>query len=176
MGKPTLEEDKPKNVSWALRLLARYPVMGNAEWAGLINAVHAEARALHMELGLDDQLLLCDTLASVHATDPQAAAGYAHLARTFPDAVKPQHAWLYAQAATVHDVSTDRDLDLFARTFRDPQPARDYFTQQGWKFDEAEYIFLQRSSERDPGHFPEALGPDYPPRGEAALLERSRQE
>src|SRR5207248_4340913 len=31
-------------------------------------------------------------------------------------------------------------------------------------------------SERAPGHFPEALGPDYPPRGEAFLLERSRQE
>jgi tetratricopeptide (TPR) repeat protein len=176
MGKPTQEEDKPRNVAWGMRLLARYPVIGNAEWAGLISAVHAEARALNMELGVDDQLLLCDTLASVHATDPQAAAGYAHLAATFPDALKPPHAWLYAQAATAHGVSTDRDLDLFARTFRDPQPAREYFTQQGWKFDEAEYTFLQRSSERAPGHFPEALGPDYPPRGEACLLERSRQE
>jgi tetratricopeptide (TPR) repeat protein len=176
MGKPTLAEDKPKNVAWGMRLLARYPVIGNAEWAGLISAVHAEARALNMELGVDDQLLLCDTLASVHATDPQAAAGYAHLAATFPDALKAPHAWLYAQAATAHGVSTDRDLDLFARTFRDPAPAGEYFTQQGWKFDEAEYTFLLRSSERAPGRFPEALGPDYPPRGEAFLLERSRQE
>ena len=38
LGKPTQIEDKPKNVAWAVRLLARYPVTGNAEWAGLLPA------------------------------------------------------------------------------------------------------------------------------------------
>ncbi len=36
LGKPTNPEDKPRNVAWAIRLLARYPVFDNAEWAGLI--------------------------------------------------------------------------------------------------------------------------------------------
>ena len=63
-GKPTQDEDKPKNVAWAIRLLARYPVIGNAEWAGLLSAVMAESRGLELSLGLDEQLLLCDTLAS----------------------------------------------------------------------------------------------------------------
>src|SRR5262249_55226362 len=86
LGRPTQIEDKPKNVAWALRLLARYPVHGNAEWAGLLCAVHAEARHLEVPLSREDQVLLCDSLAAVHSTDPQAAAGYAHLAQTFPGA------------------------------------------------------------------------------------------
>src|SRR4029077_2469346 len=57
MGKPTQPEDKPRNVAWAIRLLARSPVPGNAEWAGLISAVQAEARGLNMPLGVEDQLL-----------------------------------------------------------------------------------------------------------------------
>ncbi len=37
-----------------------------------------------MTLGKDEQLQLCDVLASVHATDPQAADAYAHLAAHVP--------------------------------------------------------------------------------------------
>src|SRR6185312_246238 len=126
LGKPTQPEDKPRNVAWAIRLLARYPVFENAEWAGLISAVHAEARELNMPLGVDEQLQLCDVLASVHAADPRAADAYAHLARTFPDAVSARHAFLYVRAATAHGCTSDRDLDLFARTFADLAAARAY--------------------------------------------------
>jgi tetratricopeptide (TPR) repeat protein len=175
LGRPTQIEDKPKNVTWALRLLARFPVRGNAEWAGLISDVHAEARHLEMPIASEDQLLLCASLASVNATDPQAAAGYAHLALTYPDGVLPLYAWLYVRASSLHGVTGPAELDLFARTFRDATAASEFFTRQGWSFDEAEYTYLRRTAVRAPGRFPEALGPDYPARGTTLLLELSRQ-
>ncbi|HEY7312018.1 MAG TPA: tetratricopeptide repeat protein [Gemmataceae bacterium] len=176
LGKPTNSDDKPRNVAWAIRLLARYPVFDNNEWAGLISNVHAEARRLNMELGRDEQLQLCDALASVHAVDPQAAEAYAHLAGTFPDAVQPTHAFLYVRAATAHGCTSERDLDLFARTFVESAAARTYFEAQQWSFEDAEYTYLERAAARKPGQFPGVLGADYPARGESFLLERSRRE
>jgi tetratricopeptide (TPR) repeat protein len=176
MGKPTNADDKPRNVAWAIRLLARYPVFGNTEWAGLISAVHAEGRRLNMAVGGDEQLQLCDALASVHAADPQAAEAYAHLARTYPDTLKPKHAFLYVRSATTHGCTSDRDLDLFARIFIDSAAARVYFAEQQWSFEDAEYTYLERSAALSPGQFPGVLGVDYPVRGESFLLERSRRE
>jgi tetratricopeptide (TPR) repeat protein len=176
MGKPTNEEDKPKNISWAIRLLAKFQTPGSVEWAGLIGRVFAEARALNMPLAVEDQELLCDTLASVQAADPPAADAYRHLFRTFPDAVKPIHAWLYARAASTHRLQADGDLELFARTFGDSGPARDYFAYRGWNFDDLEFTYLERSAAQSPGRFPEPLGPDYPARGESFLLAYSRRE
>jgi tetratricopeptide (TPR) repeat protein len=176
LGRPLQPEDKPRNVIWAIRLLSRHPLSGNAEWAGLASAVFAEARSANLELSRDDQLLLCDTLAAVHAADDRAAAGYAHLARTFPDALRPAHAWLYVRAASTTGFSAEGDLELFARTFADSAAARAYFTQQGWDFEEVEYAYLRRAAALAPGSFPPALGADYPSRGEAFLLERSRRE
>ena len=95
---------------------------------------------------------------------PQA---YRHLAATFPEAVQPIHAWLYVRAASTLDLQSERDLDLFARTFANPAPARQYFTQRQWNFDDAEYTYLKRGAAVSPGRFPEALGADYPPQGEA---------
>jgi tetratricopeptide (TPR) repeat protein len=169
-------EDKPRNIARSIRLLSRYPLEGNAEWAGLLSAVFAEARTLNVELSREDQLFLCDNLAAVHATDDRAAAGYAHLARTFPDAVRPAHAWLYARAAASNGFSAEGDLELFARTFVESGPAHMYFGQQGWDFDEVEYAYLRRAAALAPGTFPTSLGVDYAPRGEAFLLERSRRE
>ena len=192
MGRPTQPEDKPKNVAWAVRLLARYAQPGNAEYAGVMSTVHAEARSLQLPLAVEDQVQLCDALASVAAVDASAAQAYQHLAATFPEAVKPIHAWLYVRAATcmvgdsrsespanhgaVGPLSSERDLDLFARTFADPVPAREYFAQRQWNFDDAEYTYLKRGAAAAPGRFPEPLGPDYPPKGEALLLARSQAE
>jgi tetratricopeptide (TPR) repeat protein len=176
LGKPTNPDDKPRNVAWAIRLMARYPVMGNAEWAGLQSAVHAEARRLSMDVGMDEQLQLCDVLASVNATDPQAAEAYAHLVATYPDVVKPKHAFLYVRAATLHGCTSARDLDLFARTFVESPAARTFFDEQQWNFDDAEYLYLERSAALHPGQFPGVLGADYPARGESFLMERSRRE
>jgi tetratricopeptide (TPR) repeat protein len=176
LGKPTNEDDKPRNITWSLRLLSRYPVMGNTEWAGLVSSVHAEARKIGMTLGEEEQLLLCDSLASVQATDAQAALAFSHLAGSFPDAVRPVYAWSYARAATVHGITGPNDLDLFARTFQDPASARTFFEQQKWDLGEVEYTYLERCAKLAPGQFPAVLGPEYPPRGEAFLLSRSRQQ
>ncbi|MBY0227818.1 MAG: tetratricopeptide repeat protein, partial [Gemmataceae bacterium] len=176
MGKPVNAADKPKNVAWALRLLAAYPLLENAEWAGIVREVHAEARRNHIEIPEADQELLCDALASVQADDAKAAAGYAHLAMTHPGHVKPIYAWLYARAATVHGVTSPVDLDLFARTFQESGKARGFFAQQKWDFCEVEYAYLERTAKKSPGGFPPVLGPDYAPRGEAFLLARSESE
>jgi tetratricopeptide (TPR) repeat protein len=176
MGKPVNPDDKPRNVAWALQLLSRYQVPGSAEWAWVTNAVQAEARALKMPVPLDDQLRLCDLLASVTADDPESAAAYGHLAATHPEAVVPIHAWLYARAASFHGVKSERDLDLFARLFRNPDPARAYFARQNWSFEDVESTYLSRAADAAPGRFPEALGADYPPRGEFFLLQRSKKE
>jgi tetratricopeptide (TPR) repeat protein len=176
MGKPTNADDKPKNIGWALKLLARYPVMGNIEWAGLVASVQAEARKAAIALGVEEQLLLCDSLASVKAADARAAAAYSHLAASFPDALQPIHAWLYARAATTHNVSGPQDLDLFARTFQEVGKALAFFDQQQWDFAEVEYAYLERTARQVPGRFPTVLGPDYPSRGEAFLLARSQQQ
>ena len=103
MGRPTQPEDKPKNVTWAVRLLSKFAQTGNAEWAGVMSTVHAEARELLPPLAVEDQTQLCDVLASVAAVDAQAAAAYHQLAATHPDAVKPIYAWLYVRAAVLHD-------------------------------------------------------------------------
>jgi tetratricopeptide (TPR) repeat protein len=184
LGKPTNPDDKPRNVAWAIRLMARYPVMGNSEWAGLLSAVHAEARQLNMSVGMEEQLQLCDVLASVNATDRRAAEAYAHLDATYPDALKPKHAFLYMRAATLAhslagapDWSVDPkiDLDLFACAFVESAAARAFFTEQEWNFDDAEYTYLERSAAHDPGQFPRVLGADYATRGESFLMEWSRR-
>ena len=44
MGKPTQPEDKPQNVAWAIRLLARYPSRATPSGPASCPRVHAEAR------------------------------------------------------------------------------------------------------------------------------------
>src|SRR5262249_44073638 len=72
-GKPAREEDKARNVAWAIRVVAQFSAPGDVEWAGLLNDIFAEARALDMAVAPADQLYLCDHLMSVSATDPLAA-------------------------------------------------------------------------------------------------------
>jgi tetratricopeptide (TPR) repeat protein len=175
-GKPARPEDKARNVLWAVRVLCKFSAPGDAEWAGLLSHVFDEARVLDIALPAEDEVLLCDHLAAVHATDPLAAEAYHHLAAAHPEAVKSQHAWLYARAAQQHNLTGPRAVELFARTFAERDQAREYFTARGWDFDAIEYTFLARAAEQQPGRFPEVLGPDYPPRGEAFLLARSLQE
>jgi tetratricopeptide (TPR) repeat protein len=178
LARPTQPEDKPKNVTWALRLLARYPRVGDGEWGGLLAAVHAEARALGLAVGVEDQVLVCDALAAVQSADATAAAAYRYLAATFPGALKPAHAWLFARAAATGAApgpGDARDLELFARAFADQEAAESFFRRQGWEFADAEYAYLERAASAAPGRFPDALGPGYAARCERALLERSRR-
>jgi tetratricopeptide (TPR) repeat protein len=176
MGKPTKEGDKARNITWALRLLSKYPVLENLEWANLLREVHLEARKNDVPVALEDQELVCDALASVQAHDPKSATVYVHLTQTHPQAVKPIYAWLYVRAATAHGVTSAVDLDLFARTFQERDKARGFFEQQQWDLAAAEFVYLQRAADNAPGRFPEALGADYPAQGTAILLARSQAE
>jgi Flp pilus assembly protein TadD len=175
-GKPARPEDKPNNVAWAIGLLAGFPAPADAEWAAIYSSVFAEARAAGLQVAATDQVRLCDVLAAVNATDPEAAAAYDHLAATFPDVVRAEYAWLYCRAAQQHGTRGDRDLELFERTFRDQPAARAFYEARAWDLDEVEYTYLERWAARQPGRFPEALGADYADRGEALLLARSRQQ
>lgn len=175
LGKPTRPEDKHRNVAWAIRLLNRFDLPGNAEWAYLHSAVFAEARQIGLPAAVEDQLRLCDVLVSVHATDPAAAAAFAHLAGSFPEAVRPEHAYHYGKAAQEHGFRSEHDLALFGQLFRDPPAARGYYQQQHWCLDEVEYTFLERRAALQPGSFPPELGESYPARGEPLLLERSQR-
>lgn len=173
MGKPALPEDKPRNIAWAIGLVMQFNAPGDKEWVALINALFHEAREEKVSLGLDEQLYLCEHLVSVNATDPQAAQGYHHLQATFPQAVRSEYAWLYCRAAQEHKVTGAQALALFARTFAEREAAAAFFALQGWSFDDLEFAFLERAAALEPGRFPAILGPDYAPRGEALLLERS---
>src|SRR5262249_19854404 len=81
-GKPARPEDRSRNVLWAIRLAAQFTAPGDVEWANLVSAIFAEARALGLSIERDDQLYLCEHLRSVSATDPQAAEAYHHLQTT----------------------------------------------------------------------------------------------
>src|SRR5439155_16992814 len=128
-GRPQQAEDRPKNVAWAVRQVSRFDGTGNAEYAAIMSAVHAEARALNLEISRDDQARLCGVLASVKAHDAESAAGYLHQSRQFPDDVRDETAWLFGRAAVAHEVGGDGDLDLLARIFRNRDAARDYYAR-----------------------------------------------
>ncbi|NBO93220.1 MAG: hypothetical protein EBV06_13055 [Planctomycetia bacterium] len=176
MGKPTNAEDKPRNIAWAIKLLARYPVLENTEWSVIARDVHAEARQHGLPLSLEDQELLCDALASVQATDVKSAASFVHLAKTHPEAIKPVYAWLYVRAATVHGLRSSVDLLLFTTTFKEAGKAQTFYALHNWNLAESEYTYLERTADLAPGRFPEVLGPDYPPKGETLLLDHSRRQ
>jgi tetratricopeptide (TPR) repeat protein len=175
-GKPQRPEDKPSNVAWAVGLLAGLKPTPDPQWASLYTLIFEEARSIGLPVAAADQLRLCDVLAASHATDPRAAAAYDHLAATFPDAVRPEYALLYCRAAEQHGYRGERDLELYDRTFRESEAAKAYFAQRGWNFEDVEYVYLARCAARRPGAFPETLGPDYAPRGEALLLARSERQ
>jgi tetratricopeptide (TPR) repeat protein len=172
-GKPTSEEDRRQNVAWAVGMLTQFNAPGDSEWAGILNAVFAEARARDVPIEADAQLYLCEHLLSVNAADPQAAGAYHHLAATHPELMHREYAWLYCRADQQYDVGGDHALQLYALTFADPEAAREFFEARQWDFGAIEFAYLRRAAQLAPGHFPEPLGPDYPARGEQLLVERS---
>lgn len=176
MGKPTQPTDRPKNVAWALRLLTRHSVLGSAEWATIATAIHAEARGLGMAVSAEDQLLLCDALASVDAVDRVAGETYSLLAKTRVEAIRPEHAWLFAKSASGIQAAVAGNLGLFDLAFRDRLAGQAFFKRHQWDYEEAEIAFLTCAAEQSPGRFPEVLGAEYPVRGVALLLARSEAE
>lgn len=180
-GTPLRHEDKVKNVAWAIRLVSQFTAPGNSEWAGLVSSIFAAARGLNMPLDRDDQLNVCEHLASVHATDPLAAEAFHFLMGTNPEVMRDEYAWLYVRAAQVHHLTGPYALALFARAFADRQHAWDFFALQHWDLEAAELAYLERAAAAEEwagqaGSFPAVLGPDYPAQGEILLLGRSRQQ
>jgi tetratricopeptide (TPR) repeat protein len=175
LGKPIREDDKIRNVEWAIALLARYEMPGDLEWARINSAVFAEARKLSVTVSVQDQVRLCEALASVDAVDTEAAAAYAQLAATALDRVRPGYAWLYCRAAQVHGFTSNQDIPLFGITFRDEASASAFFAEREWNLEAAGLTYLERCAVQRPGHFPEEFGPDYPFRGEELLLARAQQ-
>jgi tetratricopeptide (TPR) repeat protein len=173
-GNPTQPEDKARNIQWAINVVTRFNAPGDRDWAHLISELFAEARDAKVALGMDEQLFLCEHLWSVHATDPQAALAYYHLQATYPQAVHREYAWLYCRAAQQHNVGNT--LELFERTFADPEPARAFFAQEQWDWDAVELTYLERAASLAPGQFPSALGAQYSVRGEAILLDCSQKQ
>jgi tetratricopeptide (TPR) repeat protein len=175
-GKPSRADDKANNVAWAIRLLSRFNRPGDPEWADLYRRVFGEACAAGLQLAPADLVRACDVLASVEATDADAASVYGLLAWSSLPSVQPLHAWLYCRAAEQHNCRTSGDLKLFELTFRDSAAAQAYFAQRKWDFAEVEAVYLLRWSEAHAGCFPDVLGADYPAKGERLLLARSQQQ
>jgi tetratricopeptide (TPR) repeat protein len=174
-GKPSRPENKPINVAWAVKTVRQYEGPGDREWVKLLGQVFAEALKLNMALSGEDQVFLCDHLVSVQATDRDAAAAYHQVALEHPVLLKPEFAWLYCRAALQHNLEHERSLALFARTFQTGTEGRAFFARYQWDFEELEFAFLRQAAVKEPGAFPAVLGPDYPPLGEAMLLERSER-
>lgn len=176
-GKPYRPEDKINNVLWAISLLRQYEVKGDAEWARIYSAVCAEARANHLAVSADDQVRLCDALASVSAADAEAAAAYEELAATAPERIRPEHAWLYARAAQVHCVGNARGLPLLAATCADDSAAAAYFAEREWNFADVVYTYLERlAASREEAATAGTAAPEFTlsEAHAALLLERSR--
>jgi tetratricopeptide (TPR) repeat protein len=176
LGKPSRPEDKARNVQWAIRLLARFDVLGDLDWARINNLVFAEARQLHLPLELADQARLAQVLVSVSAFDALSAQALAHLAATHPDSVQREHACLYCHAAQQHGVTLPQDLQMFGLLFRNEPAARTFFAERQWSLEEAVFTYLERCAAQRPGHFPVELGPNFPPTGEKLLLDRSQNQ
>jgi tetratricopeptide (TPR) repeat protein len=129
-----------------------------------------------MAIPSEDQRLLCGSLASLGAVDAAAAAAYAHLAATFPDALEAEYGWLYVRWASEGQVPAGGDLILFERAFAQPALLQAFFARRQWDPSAVECAYLLRAAEERPGRFPEALGDGAAARGATLLLERSRLE
>jgi tetratricopeptide (TPR) repeat protein len=175
-GKPSTEEDRRQNIAWAVSMLTQFNAPGDAEWAGIVGRVFAEARAHNVPVGADEQLYLCEHLLSIQATDAEAAGAYHHLMATHASLMRQEYAWLYCWADAQHDVGGDHALELYAATWADLASAHAFFAACKWDFDAVEVAYLRRAAQLAPGRFPEPLGPDYRPRGEQLLVERSESQ
>src|SRR5262249_10612473 len=142
-GKPARAEDKLQNTAWAIRLVTQFNAPGETEWIGILNRIFAEARQNAIPLSSDDQLYLCEHLASVQACDALSAQAYEHLFATDSALMHREYAWLYCRADQEHGVGGDKALAIYERTFADAEPARAFFAENGWDFAEMELMYLR---------------------------------
>jgi tetratricopeptide (TPR) repeat protein len=174
-GRPSQPEDKPKNIFWAIRTLGSYQLHGDVEWSEICKAVFAEARSLNLSVPLADQLRLCDVLASVDASDPNAAAAYYHLWATCPDDLRAEHAWLYCRGVEQHSLENPNDLVIFRRAFADESAIRDFFEKRDWSLEEVKYLFATRCATVTSSNAADVLPGSLGVRLEGFLLARSER-
>jgi len=172
-GTPKSDEDRLRNLRWAIQTVTPFTAPGDEEWISLASAIFAEARDANLSVGEDDQLYLCEHLLSIDATDPPGAQAFRHLFETFPQVVRPEYAWLFVRAAQLHRIEEPKTLEMFALAFADRAGLEAFFDARGWSVADVEFAYLARTARSHPGAFPTALGADYPPRGEAFLRARS---
>ena len=116
------------------------------------------------------------TLAGVQAVDPPAAPPTPTSRSRSPRRSSRFTPGCTSRAASVHGAESERDLDLFARAFRDRRHAEDVLRRAAVELGRRRIHLSERSAARSPAAFPTRSAPDYPPKGEAFLLARSRQE
>ncbi len=172
---PANVEDIVNNLTWAIKTVTPFSAPGDAEWVDLIAQVFAEARLGKVPLSLDDQLYLCEHLASVHACDARAAAAFQQMFDEQPQYVRPEYAWLYGQAIATHGELETASLPLLELVLHDRAAAKTYFSERGWDLDAVERAYLHRMAKSHPGQVPAILGADAVGSVEKLLLDGSRQ-
>jgi tetratricopeptide (TPR) repeat protein len=172
---PANPEDLPNNLTWALKTVTPFAAPGDVEWIDLISQIFAAVRLANVPLSLDDQLYLCEHLASVHACDASAAAAFQQMFDEHRPYVRPEYAFLYGQAIATHGELETASLPLLELALHDRGAGRDYFAERGWDFDAVERAYLQRSAKVQPGQVPNVLGDNGIDQVERLLLDGSRQ-
>jgi tetratricopeptide (TPR) repeat protein len=172
---PANPADLPSNLAWALKTVTPFSAPGDAEWIDLITQIFTAARLANVPLSLDDQLYLCEHLASVHASDAPAAGAFQQMFEEHAQYVRPEYAWLYSQAIATHGEVETASLPLLELALHDRAAARAYFADQGWDFDAVERAYLQRSAKARPGQIPAVLGVAAVEHVERLLLDGSRE-
>jgi Flp pilus assembly protein TadD len=176
LGKPSRPEDKPRNVLWAIRLLSRFDIVGDAEWAKINNQVFAEARTIGIAIPPEDQQRLMKILVSINAADIVSAQAILHFATTQASSLELEHSCLYCRAVQQHGLNYPGDLPLFSLLLRNEAAARTFYGDRGWDFDEVAFAYLERCAAQSPGRFPAELGSDFPSKGARMLMDRSRRQ
>src|SRR5207248_2396164 len=175
-GRPSQPEDKQKNVLWAIRSLSGFDLPGDIEWARVNSAVFAEARSLNLPVPLEDQMRLCNLLASVDGTDAEAAAAYHQLAIASPQSLRPEHAWLYCRAVEQHAIENPKDLEICHQAFADEPGMRAFFEKRAWDLEGVEYLFLARCAASGGSEAVSRLPASLRSKSESFLLARSQRQ
>jgi tetratricopeptide (TPR) repeat protein len=176
-GRPPRAEDRPKNVAWAVRLLAQGQVAAAdaREWGLAAIGVIAEARLLGIAVPQALLQSVVQVLVDQRIVEPDTVDVIDLWATSTPESLQPEHAWLYAISSAIHARCGQRDLDIFALMFRDVEAARAAFLERDWDFDLVHYAYLARWADGYAGRLPDGIQSTAIGGESRFLLDRSQQ-